>query len=1028
MTFNYTKLKDPGYFRENRLDAYSSHKYYRDETEAKSDKSSFLHCLSGIWKFNYAINIPLAPKDFFSPDFDCRVWDDIKVPGHIQMQGYDKPQYVNVQWPWDGLNDIEPGEIPEDFNPVASYVKYFTVPEQMHGEDVFISFQGVESGFALWLNGQYIGYGLDGFTPSDFELTPYLKGGENKLAVQVFKFTAGSWIEDQDFYRFSGIFRDVFLYSTPKVHVRDLKVETQLEDDFKDATLNVSMRFKDGICGSVDAKLICKACAGCNENTIGELSVEISKDTQINLPVSNPKLWSAEKPYLYKLELRVFDENKKLTEIIIQYVGFRRFELIGSVMHINGKRIEFFGTNRHEFSCETGRAISKEQMEYDIITMKRFNINALRTSHYPNHPYIYELCDRYGLYVIDEVNLESHGRWHDITTTDKGIDAALPGDNPKWLDIVLDRVDNLYERDKNHPSIIIWSLGNESWGGINMLKMAERFRSLDSTRLIHYEGIFYDPRYPDTSDMNSQMYTSPMDLDKFLEENTDKPMIMCEYLHTMGNSGSVLFKYIDLMSKYPHYQGGFIWDFVDQSILKKDRYGKFFQAYGGDFDDRPCDYNFCGDGILYGDRGLSPKLQTVKYNYQGIVADVKADKVIVTNKNLFTCTSEYDCVVILERNGIEVERKCLKTDVAPLTSAEYPLPLGIPDGSKDSGEYAITVSFRLKENITWESCGYEIAFGQYVCKVGEQAEGLPCGANPCCSPPKVINGTQTIGVRGENFTVLFSKSKGGLASYKYGGREMIKQIPRPNFWRAPVDNDVGNLMPFRYAQWKIASLYATHVPSSGIVPPQIQPADPVVESLSDRAMVTFKYYLPTEPACECEVKYTILGDGTVSVDLTCFPKGLPPMPEFGMMFKFDADYENLEWYGMGPEESYIDRATGARLGIFRNKVSDNIAKYLVPQECGNKIGVRYAKLTDKSGKGIVFTGDEMEFSALPYTPHEMENAMHHYELPEVHYTVVRANLRQMGIAGDQSWGARTHDEYLLPTDKKLSFSFSFKGI
>jgi beta-galactosidase len=1017
MAFDYSKIKDPGYFRENRLDAHSSHKYYRNDCEAKSGKSSFFHCLSGLWKFSYADNIALASKDFHLADYDCKYWNDITVPGHIQMQGYDKPQYVNVQYPWDGLNDIEPGEIPTDFNPVASYVKHFFLPEHMKGEDIFVSFQGVESGFALWLNGHYIGYGHDGFTPSDFELTPFLKDGENKLAVQVFKFTAGSWIEDQDFFRFSGIFRDVFLYSVPDTHVFDMKVETQLNDDFKAATLCVDMRFLRDVKGSVDATLLH------GEDIVCTTNVELFCDTQLNLPVNSPILWSAENPCLYKLKLRISDNEGKLCQVITQDVGFRRFELRGNVMYINGKRIEFFGVNRHEFSCDTGRVITKEQMEYDILTMKRNNINALRTSHYPNHPYIYELCDRHGIYVIDEVNLESHGRWHVIATSDKGTDAALPGDNPKWLDIVIDRVENLYQRDKNHPSVIIWSLGNESWGGENILKMAEHFRSLDQTRLVHYEGIHFDPRYPDSSDMNSQMYTTPMMLDKFLQENKEKPMIMCEYVHTMGNSGSVMHKYIDLMSKHEHYQGGFIWDFIDQSLRKKDRYGEYFQAYGGDFDDRPCDYNFCGNGILYGDRRLSPKMQTVKYNYQPIVADVCDDKVTVTNKNLFTSTAAYDCYVLLEKDGVEIDCAYLETDVNPLSSLTYPLPLEIPT---TSGEYAITVSFRLKENTAWEKRGYEVAFGQHVTNVS--AEPCEAACVDCSTPLKIIDGTQSIGVRGEHFTVMFSKTRGGLSSYKYGGREMIKKIPMPNFWRAPVDNDVGNLMPVRYAQWKIASLYVSHVPPSAHDLTNIPAATPTINMVEGCAEVTYHYYLPTTPAAECEVKYTITCDGTVSVDMVCDSKGLPPMPEFGMMFKLDADYENLEWYGMGPEESYIDRATGAKLGIFRNKVKDNMSKYLVPQECGNKVGVRYAKITDNSGRGIIFKSGEMEFSALPYTPHELENAMHDFELPQPHYTVVRAILKQMGIGGDQSWGARVHDEYLLPVDEKFVFSFSFKGV
>jgi len=1015
MSFDYMKIKDPGFFRDNRLDASSNHKFYRDENEALSGCSSFYHNLNGVWKFNYAENIPLAPKEFYQTDYNCKGWADIIVPGHIQMQGYDKPQYVNVQWPWDGHCEIEPGEIPVDFNPVASYVKHFVLPVQMRDEKLFISFQGVESGFALWLNGNYVGYALDSFTPSDFELTPYLADGENKLAVQVFKFTAGSWVEDQDFFRFSGIFRDVFLYSVPKLHVRDLKIETQLTDDFSTATLQINMQLSEDIKGFANVKLLYR------EDIVGFESVTLSKNTQVKIPVSDPLLWSAEKPNLYRLELRIFEESKVLNEIIVQDVGFRRFEKAGNIMLINGKRVELYGTNRHEFSCDTGRAITKEQMESDIITMKRFNINALRTSHYPNHPYTYDLCDRYGIYVIDEVNMESHGRWHTINSTDRGNGAAIPGDNPDWLDIVIDRVDNLYQRDKNHPSVIIWSLGNESWGGLNVLKMTERFHSLDPTRLVHYEGVHWDPRYPESTDICSQMYSPPTRLDKFLNENTDKPMILCEYTHTMGNSGATMFKYIDLMSKYPHYQGGFIWDFIDQSIRKKDRYGKEFQAYGGDFDDRPCDYNFCGNGIIYGDRGLSPKLQTVKYNYQTIVVDITADKVKITNKNLFTNTSEYDCVVLLEVNGIESKRKCLETDVAPLSSCTYPLPFDIP---ARPGEYAVTVSFRLKDDTLWEKHGYEVAFGQQVVK-NIKPHGLLMPESAVINTPiKIIPGTQSVGVSGENFNAIFSTTRGGLVSYKYAGREMIKMIPMPNFWRAPVDNDIGNLMPFRYAQWKIASLYCTHRHHDNAY----KSTEPVVESISGNAVVTFTYYLPTLPASECEVKYTIANDGTVQVDLTCHPKGLPPMPEFGMMFKFDADYENLEWYGMGPEENYIDRATGARLGIFRNKVTDNMSKYLVPQECGNKTGVRYAKITDNTGRGIIFTGDEMEFSALPFTPHELENAMHDYELPQIHYTVVRVILKQMGIAGDNSWGALTHEEYLLPTDEKLSFSFTFKGV
>ena len=1013
MGFDYNKIKNPNFFRENRLDQRSDHIFYRNETEAKYGESSFFHCLNGLWKFSYAKNYDLAPKNFEQEDYDCKRWDDIVVPGHIQMQGYDKPQYVNVQYPWEGLEEIEPGEIPEILNPVASYVKYFTIPQDWKKEDLYISFQGVETGFALWLNGHYVGYALDSFTPSDFLLSPFIKDGENKLAVQVFKFTAGSWIEDQDFFRFSGIFRDVYLYTVPKVHLWDIKVETQLSEDFTDAVLCLTMQFSDNANGFLDARLLY------NNEHISSAAMPITNNFQFNIPVSSPILWSAEKPNLYQLELRISDDEGSLQEFIVQNVGFRRFELIDKVMHINGKRIEFYGTNRHEFSCYSGRVITKEQMEHDVITMKRNNINAVRTSHYPNSSHFYDLCDKYGLYVIDEVNLESHGRWDIVFENNNDVSLALPGDNPDWRDIVLDRVDNLYRRDKNHPGILIWSLGNESLSGKNILAMSERFRELDSTRLVHYEGIHFDPlnRYPESSDMISQMYTSAADVKEFLKENRSKPMILCEYLHTMGNSGGALHKYIELMDIDPLYQGGFTWDFIDQTILKKDRYGKEFQAYGGDFDDRPSDFEFCGNGLLFGDRTQSPQLQTVKFNYQNIVLDVSSDKVKIRNKYLFTSSNEYDCVIILEKDGKEIAKSQLETDVPPLSTKEYPLPVTIPDLP---GVYAITVSLRLKDDTRWEKRGYEIGFGQHVID-------KPAPKAICSAPFKVIRGGQTFGVRGEHFSAIFSRTCGGLMSYKYGGREMIKKIPMPNFWRAPTDNDNGNFMPSRYAQWKIASLYATHFPYEDRYQWD-RKLNPKLEVFVDRAEITYIYNLPTTPIAECEVKYTVTGDGTIKVDMTCEPKGLPPMPEYGMMFKLDADYENLEWFGLGSEETYVDRETGSKLGIFRNKVVDNMTNYIVPQECGNKLGVRYAKLTDNSGRGIIFTGDKMEFSALPYTPHEIENAMHSYELPQIHYTVVRANLRQMGIAGDQSWGARTHDEYLLPTDEKLCFSFSFKGI
>ncbi|MCL2016782.1 MAG: DUF4981 domain-containing protein [Defluviitaleaceae bacterium] len=1024
MSFNFNNVTSPTYFRENQLAAHSDHTY------VMSDGGNSRFSLNGTWKFHHAKNYTLAPQNFHNADYNCKNWDNITVPGHIQMQGHGVPQYVNIQYPWDGLAQLEPGEIPDDFNPVASYVKYFTVPQTMQGKPLFISFQGVEAAFALWLNGHYIGYATDSFTPSEFALSEHIQDGENKLAVQVFRYTAATWLEDQDFFRFSGIFRDVFLFAIPKIHVWDLKIETTLSADFSGGLLTVTPDFRD--C-TEPAKLKYQLLYENEPLDYDLVPIKQSDEKNPTFAIKNPKLWSAEFPHLYTLIIQVCDADYNVYETISQKVGFRRFELIDGIMCINGKRIEFYGTNRHEFSCYSGRALPKKLMEQDIIAMKRYNINALRTSHYPNDSYLYELCDKYGIYVIDETNLETHAQWEKARL--EGMEFALPGDRPEWREIVLDRVNNLYQRDKNHPSVIIWSLGNESYGGPIMLEMAELYRKLDSSRLVHYEGVHWDPSYPATTDMYTQMYTNANELEHFLQKNTEKPCILCEYLHTMGNSGGAMHKYIELMERQPRYQGGFIWDFVDQSIVKKDRYGKPFQAYGGDFGDRPCDYNFSGNGIFYGDRRPSPKMQTVKFNYQPIKITVneKHQTFTVKNKHLFKSTKDYDFTVIFSALDKIYFQKLVDVDVPPLSEQEIKI---FPDGmailfgqdesEKQADELIITISCTLKEDTDWAKRGHEVAFGQRVHKAEHQVGRLPNLEGSLANVNtlqklQLINNGNNIGVKGEQFTALFARSHAGLTSYNYAGREMIEKVPLPNFWRAPTDNDVANKMPIRYSQWKTASMNIAH---SGFTIKNIQ-------QTAESVIITYVYNLATTPASECEVTYTVYANGTIKVDMVCPTKDLPPMPEFGMLFKFSADYDNLEWYGLGPEETYVDKITGSKLGVYRNKVADNMADYLVPQECGNKVGVRYAKLTDDNGHGIVFSkcenGGNLEFSALPYTPHELENAMHHYELPAIHYTVVRVNLMQMGIAGDNTWGARTHDEYLLPTDTELRFSFAFSG-
>ena len=1009
--FDYQKVKDPRYFRDGRLDAHSDHRYYASAQEAEEKESRFTESLNGLWKFHYARNYGSAIPGFESADYDCRSWEDIRVPAHIQMEGYDVPQYANTQYPWEGHEEIAPGEIPEKFNPVASYVKYFEVPESMKGRRLFISFQGAESGLALWLNGHFVGYSEDTFTPSEFELTDYVQEGENKLAAQVFKWTSSSWCEDQDFYRFSGIYRDVYLYTVPDVHIRDLRIRAVPDENLTKGILE--------ICTEAWGEGKAEICLTKDGQTFqGAFDL---KDGGITMEIENPVLWSAEDPQLYDLTIQVYDRAGKLQEYIPERVGFRRFEMKDRIMTLNGKRIVFKGVNRHEFSSVTGRHVSEEELIKDLKTMKQNNINAIRTCHYPDASLIYRLCDEYGLYMIDETNLESHGSW-DTVEASGDFSGVVPCDRPEWLDMMLDRANSMYQRDKNHPAILIWSCGNESFGGKDIFEMSQFFRRGDPTRLVHYEGVFHDRRYNDTSDMESQMYTSVENIKKFLEKDRSKPFICCEYTHAMGNSCGAMHKYTDLTDTEPLYQGGFIWDYIDQTLYKKDRYGKEFQAYGGDFGERPTDYEFSANGIVHGgERNPSPKMQEVKFNYQNITAQVGEDQVKVINKNLFLNTDCFDCVVTVEREGKVIRRAKLETAVAPLSEKTYSLPVA---KETKAGEYVVTVSFLLKEDTAWAPKGHEVAFGQYVYKV--QGERKKCGKKI-----EVIRSTHNIGLQGESFEVLFSGLNGGLASYKYGGKEMIEAIPKPNFWRAPTDNDNGNFMAARYGQWKIASLYATHKDYRENTYARI--LEPELEAEDNKAKVTFTYILPTTPNAQCRLSYEVDGDGRVKTTLSYDPvKELGDMPEFGVMFKLSADYDHLEWYGLGPAETYADRCKGARLGVYRNLVKDNMAAYIVPQECGAKTGVRYAKVTDRKGRGMLFEMDPncgpMMFSALPYTPHELENARHPYELPEVHYTVVRAALGQMGVGGDDSWGSPTHPEYLLKADKKMEFSFSFRGI
>ncbi|MCR4741019.1 MAG: DUF4981 domain-containing protein [Lachnospiraceae bacterium] len=1049
--FDHKIISDPEIFCENRLPAHSDHVAYGSFEELLSGGSGLRMCLDGIWGFHYAKNNDEIIPDLTDPDYDLLSLDRIRVPAHIQLEGYDRPQYTNVTYPWDGRETVSGAEIPKRFNPVAEYVKEFELPEVFLGKKIRISFEGAESGIALFVNGIYAGYSEDSFDPSEFDLTPYIKEGTNRIAARVYKWTSGSLLEDQDFFRFSGIYRSVYLYAVPDCHIEDIKINADLSEDLSNGSLTFETRSSGkgtaeyGLykCGrldtagkyvkrekpeNIDVTAYEKVCGG---------EYGLCEENRIKCTVNDPLLWSAEEPNLYALVLTVKNDSGEITEVIREFAGFRRFEIKDGLMLLNGKRIVFKGVNRHEFDSRNGRVPDRKSTLKDIITMKRSNINAVRTCHYPDDPYIYMLCDMFGLYMIAENNMETHGTWSDTCFGPPRPKDIIPGDDERWKGALLDRVESCYQRNKNHPAILIWSLGNESFGGSVIHDMCLRFKELDPSRLVHYEGIFHDRRYNDSSDMESQMYTPVKGIEEFLSEHKDKPFICCEYSHAMGNSCGGLHKYTDLTKREPRYQGGFIWDYIDQSLMVKDRYGNEYEAYGGDFDDRPNDGDFSGDGIVYGkDREPSPKIQDVKYDYKNIDIDFDEEKrsFKVINRNLFINTDVYDAVIYLKADGEDICTAESVFSVEPLCEETFSLPdelfnkMKRHDDAKRAGglspcEYSVLISFVLKQDMLWAERGHETAFGQLVFKKEKKAFA-------CHEPFEVVRGRSNLGVYGRDFSCMFSFSAPGLVSYVYGGRELIKQVPLPNFWRAPVSNDRGNRMPQRYARWKIASLYI-----SGYSPDPSKNSPPVIEEKYDEktetksVSITYRYFMSTDPASEITVSYEVYGDGTVKTTLGYDAvKELGDMPEFGMMFKLPADLEQLTWYGLGPMETYADRKEGAKLSVYESSVQDSMASYFVPQECGNRCGVRYAKVTDKRGRGLCFTGDELSFSALPYTPHEIENAAHPVELPKPQYTVVRVAGEQMGVGGDDTWGARVHEEYLVPVGDRKEFTFRFRGV
>lgn len=972
-------LANPEIYEVNREKAHSDHTYTTKDGNLRQS-------LNGTWKFNYTEHPDSRPADFYKTDFDVTSFDDIIVPGHIQLQGYDKPQYVNTQYPWEGHEQLVPPQIPKKRNPVGSYVKFFDVDKELLGKETFISFQGVETAIYVWLNGEFVGYSEDSFTPSEFNITPYLKEKNNKLAVEVYRYSTASWLEDQDFWRFSGIFRDVYLYAVPEIHVRDMKVIADYDYENGNGILATEL----DIIGDSDYEI--------KLTLTDKNGIKVYEGNTANVSASIPDImpWSAEQPNLYTLTAEISSDSE-IIETAETKIGFRTFELKDGIMCLNGKRIVFKGINRHEWNAEGGRVVTEDDMLWDIRFMKQNNINAVRTCHYPNNSLWYQLCDEYGIYLIAETNLESHGTWQKMGACEPSIN--VPASLPEWKEACLDRARSMYERDKNHASVLIWSCGNESYCGDDIAAMADYFQEVDKTRLVHYEGVVWNRKYDHITDMESRMYAKPDEVEEYLKQNTGKPYISCEYMHAMGNSLGGMKLYTDLEDKYEAYQGGFIWDYIDQSLYKDG-----VLVYGGDFDDRASDYGFCTNGIVYADRTYSPKVSEAKRLYSNIRMSLENGVLTVENRNLFTDTSGYIFKVTLEKEGDILSAEEHRLNISAGEKDSVKIGLEVPE---NGGEYVLTAYAVLAEDTIWAEKGHEISFAQQIVKTPEIT--APMTAHKA----EIVYGDFCIGVNGKGFSMQFDKREGGVSSLVYNGVEYITRAPKVSFFRAHTDNDTGAGYPCENAQWQIAGKCAKLLGFE-------------TKENADSLEVTFKFLAPTVPSFEYKVTYIAYFDGRLGVKAEYDGvKGLSDMPVFAMDFKMKKQYDKFTFYGMGPDENYIDRNNGARLGVYTLTALENFTKYLNPQECGNRTGVRYVNVYEENGAGLNFTATEnpFEMSVLPYNAYELDNAMHRDELPDPTYTWVRIAAKQMGVGGDDSWGAPVHKEFKINSEEAMSLEF-----
>jgi len=1021
---------------------------YNDIDKAKAcdryQSENYLN-LNGKWKFNWAKEPSERPVDFYQTNFDVSGWDEIDVPSNWQMKGYGKPIYANSIYPFKAYPPYVMKTIDTSFtsyidrNPVGSYRREFEIPAQWKDRKVFIHFNGVKSAFYLWVNGEKVGYSEGSMTPAEFHITPYLKEGKNILAVEVYRWSDGSYLECQDFWRFSGIYRDVYLYSTPKVHLKDFFVRAELDSNYENGLLKIHPKVKiyDGVSikgfqieatlfdddnQTVLEKPITKDLSdfvidfeNLNEYEIREmghqyyyLSIE-PKFGILQKEIPSPKKWTAETPHLYTLVLSLKDEKGKLVETASCRVGFRKIEIKEGQFWINGKSIKLYGVNRHDHDPDHGRHVPLERMIEDIQLMKQHNINTVRTSHYPNHPLWYDLCDQYGMYVIDEANVESHGIM------------GYFANEPTWYAAFLDRAIRMVERDKNHPSVVMWSLGNEAGCGPNHAAMSGWIKDYDPTRPVHYEGGHGDGFDEPWVDLVSRMYTPVWSLiDEFAESEDPRPFFMCEYAHAMGNAVGNLKEYWETIHSHKKLIGGCIWDWVDQGIRKKTDDGREFFAYGGDFGDVPQEKNFVMNGIVFSDREIPPKLIEVKKVYQKILIEPKdllKGELKIKNRHGFINLSQFNVQWKLEKNGELVQDGKIKPiDLAAGDSTSIKIPYDT-NQFEEGNEYFLRISFHLQNDSLWAGKGYEVAWQQLQIPLKSNKNKVLKDTN--AEKLSVEETDHSMVFSSSNFQVKFDTQSGIMTSLIYHGNEMISNQsgPKLNAYRAPTDNDM-NL----YADW----ILVDHWKNAGLDHMKNELVDFKHEKIDDhrsKIIVKSNSIAKDGSGFHYTVEYTVCSNGNIHVDNSVVPYGeLPQLPKLGIQCHLSESLDQLQWFGRGPHENYSDRKESADVGLWQSTVEEQFVAYPKPQETGNKEDVRQLWLTDSTGNGIRIVADSVfSMTALHYTAQDLAAADHPTDLTPRDETILCIDYRQQGL-GNSSCGPVCMDQYLIipAQNKELS--------